>query len=190
MAIHKPKRLGFKLDMTPLVDIAFLLLTFFMFTAKFKSDAENEQKFEIKRPVATADTTKLPDVGTAIIKLAVDEQGDTAYWFSVTNDEDRDFVYDKAQLPDSLRDQALVPLKQDTLMLARLVLATRFRMEEKKREDSTTGPIVFAVDADQSINFRKVDQLMDVMRSQGATVFNFITVDHAQSESGGGSGEE
>lgn len=29
--IKKPKRLGFVLDMTPLVDIAFLLLTFFMF---------------------------------------------------------------------------------------------------------------------------------------------------------------
>lgn len=29
--IKKPKRLGFSLDMTPLVDVAFLLLTFFMF---------------------------------------------------------------------------------------------------------------------------------------------------------------
>lgn len=29
--VKKPKRLGFKLDMTPLVDVAFLLLTFFMF---------------------------------------------------------------------------------------------------------------------------------------------------------------
>lgn len=29
--IKKPKRVGFKLDMTPLVDVAFLLLTFFMF---------------------------------------------------------------------------------------------------------------------------------------------------------------
>ncbi|MGE3801695.1 MAG: ExbD/TolR family protein [Candidatus Kapaibacterium sp.] len=29
--IKKPKRVGFVLDMTPLVDIAFLLLTFFMF---------------------------------------------------------------------------------------------------------------------------------------------------------------
>jgi biopolymer transport protein ExbD len=29
--VKKPKRVGFKLDMTPLVDIAFLLLTFFMF---------------------------------------------------------------------------------------------------------------------------------------------------------------
>jgi len=183
MAIHKPKRLGFKLDMTPLVDIAFLLLTFFMFTAKFKSDAENEQKFEIKRPVATADTTKLPDVGTAIIKLAVDERGDTAFWYSVTNDSDRLFVYDKAELPDSLRSQALVPLNQDTVMLARLVLATRFRMEEKRQADSTAAPIVFAIDADQSINYSQVERLMDILRSQGATVFNFITVDQAQAAS-------
>jgi len=29
--IKKPKRVGFHLDMTPLVDVAFLLLTFFMF---------------------------------------------------------------------------------------------------------------------------------------------------------------
>ncbi len=29
--IKKPKRVGFSLDMTPLVDVAFLLLTFFMF---------------------------------------------------------------------------------------------------------------------------------------------------------------
>ncbi len=29
--VKKPKRLGFVLDMTPLVDVAFLLLTFFMF---------------------------------------------------------------------------------------------------------------------------------------------------------------
>lgn len=29
--VKKPKRQGFQLDMTPLVDVAFLLLTFFMF---------------------------------------------------------------------------------------------------------------------------------------------------------------
>lgn len=28
---RKPKRVGFRMDMTPLVDVAFLLLTFFMF---------------------------------------------------------------------------------------------------------------------------------------------------------------
>ena len=51
----KKKRIGFVIDMTPLVDITFLLLTFFMFTAKFKTEAESEQKFYIKRPVASGD---------------------------------------------------------------------------------------------------------------------------------------
>ncbi len=181
MGIHKPKRLGFKLDMTPLVDIAFLLLTFFMFTAKFKSQAESEQKFEIKRPVATSDTTKLPEVGTAIIKVGFDDAGDTAYWFSVTNEKYRQDVYGRAQLADSMWDKALVPLGNDTLTLARLVLATRFVNNERMERDSTLEQAIFAIDADKNLGFQKIEQLMDVMRSQGATIFNFVTVDQEQS---------
>ena len=183
MAIHKPKRVGFVLDMTPLVDIAFLLLTFFMFTAKFKSEAESEQKFEIKRPVATADTTRLPEVGTAIIKVGFDAAGDTAYWFSVTNETYRQDIYNQAQLHDSMRSKALVPLGNDTLTLARLVLATRFVNNDKQLEDSTAEQAIFAIDADKDLGFQKIEQLMDVMRSQGATIFNFITVDQEQSGS-------
>ncbi len=181
MAIHKPKRLGFKLDMTPLVDIAFLLLTFFMFTTKFKSAAESEQKFTIKRPVATADTTKLPEVGTAIVKIAIDETGDTAYWFSITNEVDRESVYNKAELPDSIRSKALIPIGKDSVMLARLILATRFHDSDKREKDSASfQPTQFAIDADKDIDFAVIDQLMNVMRSQGATIFNFITVDQSE----------
>lgn len=186
MAIHKPKRLGFKLDMTPLVDIAFLLLTFFMFTTKFKSEAESEQKFEIKRPVATADTTKLPEAGTALVKIAIDEQGDTALWYSVTNEVDRAFVYEKAEIPDTMRRTALLPIGNDTLMLAKLVRATRFR--DSYKQDSLMGtadsakyqPIQFAIDADRNIDFQVIEGLMEVMRSQGATIFNFVTVNQKE----------
>jgi biopolymer transport protein ExbD len=34
--MHRRRRKGFTIDMTPLVDVAFLLLTFFMLTATFK----------------------------------------------------------------------------------------------------------------------------------------------------------
>ena len=183
MAIHKPKRTGFKLDMTPLVDIAFLLLTFFMFTTKFKSDAESEQKFEIKRPVSTADTTKLPEVGTALVKIAIEEPDDTNYYYSITNEVDRPEIYEKAGLDDSLRRYALVPLRQDTTMLRKLVTATRWNDAVKAEESSDTSGVeqtIFAIDADQNIDFRTIEQLMDAMRGAGATVFNFITVDQEQ----------
>ncbi|HAV22599.1 MAG TPA: biopolymer transporter ExbD, partial [Bacteroidetes bacterium] len=42
MPAVKVKRMGIAIDMTPLVDVAFLLLTFFMLTTKFKPQEEVE----------------------------------------------------------------------------------------------------------------------------------------------------
>ncbi len=40
MPKFKPHRQGVRIDMTPLVDVAFLLLTFFMLTTQFKPQEE------------------------------------------------------------------------------------------------------------------------------------------------------
>ncbi|MEP7219329.1 MAG: biopolymer transporter ExbD [Bacteroidota bacterium] len=169
---HKPKRVGFKLDMTPLVDVAFLLLTFFMFTAKFKSDAENEQKYEIKRPTASADTTRLPDAGTAIVKIGIDPKtNDTVMAYAVTNEKDRSAIYGAVEGVggDALRRAQLELTKDDTNKLKTLVLATR-------RQDPK---IKFAIDADRRVNYGRIQTVMDSFRSQGATIFNFVTVSGA-----------
>jgi len=44
---RKGRRIGFKLDMTPLVDVAFLLLTFFMFATTM----ERPQVMELQMPM-------------------------------------------------------------------------------------------------------------------------------------------
>lgn len=157
--------------MTPLVDVAFLLLTFFMFTAKFKSDAENEQKFEIKRPVASADTTKLPEVGTAIVKIAIDDKtNDTTMWYAVTNEKDRAPIYSVVPgISPGEAEQAQIQVA-DTSVLGALVLATR-RQNNK---------IKFAIDADKRINYSRVERVMNTFRAQGATIFNFVTVSSSQ----------
>jgi biopolymer transport protein ExbD len=167
---HKPKRVGFKLDMTPLVDVAFLLLTFFMFTAKFKSDAENEQKFDIKRPAASADTTKLPDASTALVKIAIDEKGggDTVMFYAVSNENDRGPIY--SQVPEFAKN-AQVPVANDTI-LGNLVIATRKQNPKTK----------FAIDADRRVNFGKIEGVMETFRKKGATIFNFVTVNGAETK--------
>lgn len=53
---HKAKRLGVRIDMTPMVDVAFLLLTFFMFTTTLTQP----QVMEITMPPNT-ENIKVPE---------------------------------------------------------------------------------------------------------------------------------
>ena len=43
---RKPKRIGIKIDMTPMVDVAFLLLIFFMCTTVFRKPQALERSEE------------------------------------------------------------------------------------------------------------------------------------------------
>lgn len=161
----KKKRLGFVIDMTPLVDITFLLLTFFMFTAKFKSEAEAEQKFVIKRPEVTADTSKVPDKNLAVIKIAVDSAtADTSYYYEMTNEEDRNKVWGQSEtIPQNEKDGA--QLKVNIEQLDELVRNTRIIRPETQ----------FAIDADERLKFNFIWNAMDVLRKNRATVFNYVT---------------
>lgn len=165
---HKMKRVGVKQDMTPLVDVAFLLLTFFMFTAKFKSQAESEQKFEVQRPTASADTTKMPENNAAIVKIAIDPKTqDTVMFYTMTNAKDREAVYSEVSAipPDVAKSKAMVQV--DTTMLGDLVYKTRATVGNK---------IKFLIDADKKIKYDRVEKVMDIFRTRGATIFNFVTV--------------
>jgi len=161
----KPKRTGFVIDMTPLVDITFLLLTFFMFTAKFKSQAESEQKFVIERPQVSADTSKVPDRDVAIIKIAVDSlTNDTTYYYEVTNEADRAQVWANSQaVPDELKDKAQLQVSIE--VLDELVRNTRLIRPDTK----------FAIDADKKLRFKWISDAMDVLRKNFATTFNYVT---------------
>lgn len=161
----KPKRAGFVIDMTPLVDITFLLLTFFMFTAKFKSQAESEQKFVIERPQVTADTSKVPDRDVAIIKIAVDSvSNDTTYYYEVANEADREQVWARTEsVPAELKGKAQLQVSLE--VLDELVRNTRLVKPETK----------FAIDADKKLRFKWISDAMDVLRKNLATTFNYIT---------------
>ena len=68
MAKHKMKRVGIAIDMTAMVDVAFLLLTFFLLTTKFKA----EDNVPIELPSSSA-VIKLPT--SNVIMLSVEKSG-------------------------------------------------------------------------------------------------------------------
>ncbi len=60
----KKKRVSIRIDMTPLVDVAFLLLTFFMLTTQFKPAEEVEVIF----PYSHSEI-KLPETNTMLVYI-------------------------------------------------------------------------------------------------------------------------
>lgn len=84
----KKKRVGISIDMTPLVDVAFLLLTFFMLTTKFRPAEElqvalPESHAKFKLPESDVMTISFGKAGE--LYLGVDSQQLRAQLFGEQN---------------------------------------------------------------------------------------------------------
>jgi biopolymer transport protein ExbD len=69
MAAKKMKRIGIKIDMTPMVDVAFLLLIFFMSTSQF----DPPQKVQIQIPESHSNL-KVPESDVMVLSISKDNQ--------------------------------------------------------------------------------------------------------------------
>src|SRR6188508_1902508 len=77
----RAKKMSTKIDMTPMVDLAFLLLTFFMLTTTFNKP----QTMEINMPTneKTPDPTELPASKALTVILG---KNDKVYYYQGLND--------------------------------------------------------------------------------------------------------
>jgi biopolymer transport protein ExbD len=73
----KGRRLGTRIDMTPLVDVAFLLLTFFMFTTSMS----RPQTLEINLPPDSQ--VKVEVAESNLLTLRVNDKGDIFWNFGI-----------------------------------------------------------------------------------------------------------
>jgi len=175
MSKAKLKRHGFRLDMTPMVDVGFLLLTFFMLTAKFKSDNDT---LSITLPVAEADTTKLPDLNIAVISIGLSqvnpgETPDTMIYYGIANEKDRVQIFKKLNHLDPKTHQAYT---DDALLKTQELLLNKSEMETAIKETRLQNPSMrYAINADKGLNYGYVDDIMRAMQKFGATRFNLVT---------------
>jgi biopolymer transport protein ExbD len=73
----RAKKASTKIDMTPMVDLAFLLLTFFMLTTTFNKP----QTMEITMPEKPKGEEKLPEVNEKKVITLILGDDDKVYWY-------------------------------------------------------------------------------------------------------------
>lgn len=73
----RAKKMSTKIDMTPMVDLAFLLLTFFMLTTTFSKP----QTMEITMPEKPKEEDKLPEVNEKKVVTLILGANDKIYWY-------------------------------------------------------------------------------------------------------------
>jgi biopolymer transport protein ExbD len=145
----KVRRVGVRIDMTPLVDIAFLLLTFFMMTSQFKPPEE----VDIALP-ATNSEIPLPE--SNIMTLSLSKDGRIFLGFSSQRDMARVFGAENA-----LRSSVEVPQDQ----LAEYLV--KARMGNLK--------LVTVIKGDKDAEFGLAEDVMAILQKTTITRFNLVT---------------
>ncbi|MFZ4619767.1 MAG: ExbD/TolR family protein [Bacteroidota bacterium] len=147
--MSKTKRVGFKLDMTPMVDVGFLLLTFFMLSTTFKP----QDVAEVSIPVSHS-AFKLPDVD--VMTVTVDKEG--SVFLGLDNQNLRGAVFGPqyalkagvgvtmAELPELLRNARIRNPKLRTV-----------------------------IKADRESQYKVIQGVMETLQKQGITRFNLVT---------------
>ena len=145
----KKKRVSIRIDMTPLVDVAFLLLTFFMLTTTFKPPED----VEVVIPTSHSEI-KLPESNTMLVYI--DKAGSIFMGF------DSQTMMEKMFGSEYKYKQAS-PVKKEilgeTLMKAR-ISNTKLRT---------------IIKADASAEYGVIQDVMDILDQVKITRFNMVT---------------
>jgi biopolymer transport protein ExbD len=154
---RRSKRIGFHLDMTPMVDVAFLLLTFFMLTTTFSKS----NTMEINTPPEKLEV-KVAENNVMTMRIA----GDGMAYCSIGNDAPKRIpLYDPNDTRQlSMSTQLRTLLKQQTAANQKLVIVVKLSDKAKYKQ---------LVDIIDELNLMKIDRFsLDDYTEQDALEVN------------------
>ena len=149
MPKFKPHRQGYRIDMTPLVDVAFLLLTFFMLTTTFKP----EETVTIVLP-SSHSAFKLPESDVMTVNIAKDGR----IFLGLDSQILRRRIFGAA---NELKVSVEVPKDQ----LAQYLVQAR-TMNPKLRT---------VIKGDKEAEYGVAEDVMDILQKTQITRFNLVT---------------
>ncbi len=149
----KKGRVGIRIDMTPMVDVAFLLLTFFMLTTQFKPPEE----VSIVLP-SSHSPIKLPESDVAIVEVS--KAGDV--YLGVDQQSLRVRLFgEEARLKSSVRVQ--IPQLEKLLITARVV-NPKLRFVIKGDKDAEYGPVMDVMEIFEKTKISRFNLVTDLER--------------------------
>ncbi|NEM99588.1 ExbD/TolR family protein [Pontibacter burrus] len=188
----KVKRTNPSLDMTPMVDLFFLLVTFFMLTATARPD----EAVIVDTP-SSASEIKIPD--TNVITITVDKND--RVFFGVDGQQTKAALLDKMagkygvsfteeeKKTFSLLSNFGVPVNQLKSYLAMEsdarkevnqpgipIDSTRNELGDWVLQTRLTNPqVVIAIKGDQDVSYPTIKRVMDILQERKVNRFNLIT---------------
>jgi biopolymer transport protein ExbD len=163
------RRIAVRIDMTPMVDIAFLLLIFYMTTTQFKPP---EQK-QVVLPTSTSQR-ELPLKN--FITITVTKQ-DSVFL---------DFIIKVKKFDPAAGDSIDLPEREYFTSTPDMVGADIQKMRLKAVE-ARIGNLFLVLKADKDASFGAVEKIMAAMQQQNLTSFQVVTdLDRTLSRSIGG----
>lgn len=158
-----PKRVGFNLDMTPMVDVAFLLLTFFMLTTTFSKP----KTMEINLPAEKNDATQVEVAESNVLTVRVMEN-DKAYWN----------IGFKPPQP--------IPLYEDD-GLSRPSISPQFRKmlrenRERIRQEVGEDVMVLVLKLDKKARYRNFVDIIDELNIANPPIRRFSIADFTEAD--------
>jgi biopolymer transport protein ExbD len=143
MAAKKMKRVGIKIDMTPMVDVAFLLLIFFMSTSQF----DPPQKVQVQIPESHSNL-KVPESDVMVLSIS----------------KDNEILYQLGKNPQEMTD--LASLEQLVMEQRRRNPRTRVAIRaDKESEYGTMEDVMAIMQKTNTITFSLVTELVASQKS-------------------------
>jgi biopolymer transport protein ExbD len=159
----RSKKMGTHMDMTPMVDLAFLLLTFFMLTTTFSKP----QTMEINMPVKEEDVTKQPPIKASnAMTLILGEDDKVFYYFGLGDPAENPEVIETDYSATGIRKVLISPRVKGNpkmVVLIKPMETSRYKnmvdiLDELKITDTQKFALVDITDTDKQLVQTKIGQ--------------------------------
>ena len=176
----KPKKLSTRVDFTPMCDLGFLLITFFMLSTSMNKPQTMELSLPSKDKVTEEEQSKIKE--STAITIILGKEDKVFYYFGIGTEEAAPQVIETTYAPDGIRKMLLQRNLDVVTQVRKLkdqfenesISEEELRKRSSEVKDNKMAPVVMIKSSDEATYKNMVD-ILDEM--QICSIGRFAMVD-------------